>query len=76
MFPSHDRWGARISGVLYLNNSKQNLLFPQLDIEVKPEVGKLVMFTSILKHQTKLQYNNEKKYAIAFNIFDDLEYPT
>ena len=72
----HDHWGARISGVLYLNNSKQNLLFPQLDMEVKPEVGKLVMFTSILKHQTKLQYNNEKKYAIAFNIFDDLEYPT
>tara|TARA_R100000664_G_C2758700_1_gene147840 strand:+ start:4770 stop:5318 length:549 start_codon:yes stop_codon:yes gene_type:complete len=66
----HNHWGARISGVLYLNDSDQNLFFPQLNIEVKPETGKLILFTSILDHHTNLQLEKKNKYAISFNMFE------
>ena len=56
------------SGVLYLSDSEQKLVFPELEIEVTPKKGTLVMFNSYLKHKTNsINKSDEPKYGIAFN---------
>ena len=66
---SHDHREASLSGVLYLNNSEQELFFPELKISVKPEIGKIIIFSGLLKHYTNRNYENNAKYAIAFNMY-------
>ena len=69
----HDHLPNYLSGVLYLNNHKQKLLFDEIKQEVKPEEGKFVLFSSFLKHKAERNLSREIKYAIAFNFaFDDV----
>ena len=64
----HNHGGTMFSGVLYLSDSEQKLVFPELEIEVTPKKGTLVMFNSYLKHKTNsINKSDEPKYGIAFN---------
>jgi len=63
----HDHETCIVSGVLYLNNSKQKLYFNELDIEIIPKIGKMVLFHPCLKHYTKPSLDKTTRYSIAFN---------
>ena len=65
---SHDHKEYVLSSVLYLNKSNQELFFPELQISVKPEIGKVIVFSGILRHFTNRIYDDTSKYAIAFNM--------
>lgn len=59
---------GKMSGVLYLNDSEQKLVFPELDIEVTPKKGTLILFNSYLRHRTnRINNSSDSKYAISFN---------
>jgi len=66
----HNHYAAVLSGILYLNKSDQKTIFPELDIEVTPAVGKVILFHSSLYHFTKPSTNLKPKYAIPFNYFE------
>jgi len=60
--------GYQMSGILYLNNSEQKLVFPEIDIEKKKKKGTLLLFSSYLRHKTdRINYSTDPKYGIAFN---------
>jgi|TARA_Y100001937_G_scaffold83871_1_gene113486 hypothetical protein len=67
----HSHGAAVVSGVYYLNDNDQILYFPQLDLEIKPEKNKLIMFSAFLDHYTNLNKQKTEKYAIAFNLFEE-----
>ena len=62
---SHD--GSVISGILYLSDSNQKTYFPEIEEEIKPTSGKVVLFSSILDHYTKPSLEAKPKYALPFN---------
>jgi hypothetical protein len=62
------------SGVLYLNHSNQNLIFPDIKQEVKPDKGVFCLFNGFLKHGCYKNMDNSSKYAIAFNIAESKPY--
>ena len=64
----HTHKQSNISGVIYLNNHNQELIFPEINQSIKPEKGRFVIFSSFLKHYTKRNLENNNKYAIAFNL--------
>ena len=69
----HDHNGCIISGVLYLQDSDQELYFKELDISIKPKKGKLILFSPLLKHGTKSNLNKKSRYSIAFNYVESEE---
>ncbi len=64
---SHNHSNSIFSGVLYLNNSNQNLIFPELDLKINPIKGKILLFDSILLHKTIPSNEKKARYSIAFN---------
>jgi hypothetical protein len=73
-----EEWGGRtkqhqhlpsiVSGVLYLSEHSQELIFPQINKKIKPEIGKFLLFSSDLSHKCDRTLSNKKKYGIAFNL--------
>ena len=63
----HDHYSQYLSGVVYLNDSKQELIFPEINQKIKPSIGRFVVFSSFLKHHTLRSLEDEYKYAIPFN---------
>jgi len=57
-----------LSGVIYLNNSDQHLLFPDINEKVIPKKGSFAIFSSFLNHSTKRNKTFKRKYAISFNL--------
>jgi hypothetical protein len=57
-----------ISGVIYLNDHSQKLYFPEINEEITPEEGKIVIFSSFLNHKTDRNIFNKPKYALSFNL--------
>ena len=66
----HAHETAFMSGVIYLSNTNQILNFPELNIDIHPKVGSVVLFSGFLKHGTRNYVFQEPKFAIAFNICD------
>ena len=64
----HDHLPSFLSGIIYLNKHSQKLYLPEIKQKVIPECGKLILFSSFLKHYTKRNNDNNSKYAIAFNL--------
>jgi len=56
------------SGIIYLNDHTQTLLFPQIKLKFKPILNSFVLFSSFLKHKTIRNTSNKEKYAISFNL--------
>ena len=71
----HDHARSLWSGVLYLSEVNQPLIFPEINEEVEVQNGNFVIFSSFLKHKTKNSISDDSlKYGIAFNFFDRLDY--
>lgn len=68
----HDHLPAVLSGVIYLNDVKQELIFKELNIKVAPEKGKFVIFSPILKHYTERNLEETSKYGLSFNLMPDV----
>jgi len=64
----HDHVGNVWSGVIYLNSSSQNLIFPEIKQEVKPEPGAFAIFSGFLIHGCAPNNEDFSKFAIAFNM--------
>ncbi len=67
----HHHYGCIISGVLYLQDSDQELYFRELDISIAPKKGKLILFSPLLRHGTKSSLSKKPRYSIAFNYNED-----
>lgn len=63
----HNHLPAYLSGVLYLNDHPQELIFTDINISITPEKGRFVVFSSFLNHKTKRNRTDIPKYAISFN---------
>ena len=63
----HNHAECTLSGILYLNDINQDLIFPDLKISVTPQKGSFLMFSSWLDHMANINHNDFAKYAIAFN---------
>ena len=63
----HDHASNIFSGVFYLNDHHQELIFPEVNIKIKPEKNKIVLFDGFLKHKADRNFEEDIKYAIAFN---------
>jgi len=59
---------AFLSGVIYLNDHHQTLLFPELKKEFTPKLNSFIIFSSFLIHKTIRNTTNIDKYAISFNL--------
>jgi len=66
----HDHASKLWSGVIYLNSSQQNLIFPEINQIIKPEPGAFGVFSSFLKHGCHLNTEDDSKFAIAFNMVE------
>ena len=64
----HDHLPHYLSGIIYLNDHNQTLIFPELKKEIKPKLNSFVIFSSFLIHQTNRNITNINKYAISFNL--------
>ena len=60
------------SGIIYLNDHTQTLLFPEIKLKFKPILNSFVLFSSFLKHKTIRNTSNKEKYAISFNLTTSL----
>jgi len=62
----HDHIPNYISGIVYLTEG-EGTYFSEHDLYVKAEVGKFVLFDSVLKHKVNKSDINKKRYSLAFN---------
>ena len=65
---SHDHLPSVVSGVIYLNDHNQKLIFKEIEEEVIPKKGSFALFSPILKHHCTRNYTNKIKYGISFNL--------
>lgn len=66
----------KYSAVLYLNNlhTTGQLIFTDLNLEVKPEAGDLIVFESRVGGKHKVDPINEDRYTLAFWMTEDPEF--
>lgn len=64
----HTHSEALWSGVVYLNSSNQELIFPEIDCKVKPEEGVFALFSPFLKHGCHRNTDKHSKFGISFNM--------
>lgn len=64
----HTHSGSLFSGVIYLNNCKQPLLFKEIDQKVIPKRGAFCLFSSWLSHGCEVNNTNNSKFGISFNM--------
>jgi hypothetical protein len=64
----HNHRPLYLSGVIYLNKHNQKLIFPQINEEITPNVGKFVIFSGFLNHRTPRNTTKKNKYALSWNL--------
>ena len=69
----HDHLPCYLSGVIYLNNHNQNLIFPELNKKITPKSNSFIIFSSFLIHKTNRNITDTDKYAISFNLTKGLQ---
>ena len=68
----HNHHQSILSGIIYLSNIDQPLVFDEINEFVNPEVGNFAIFSSFLNHKTNKRINDQRtKYGISFN-FDEV----
>ena len=64
----HNHHPALWSGVIYLSNVDQKLVFPQIKQEINVQIGNFGIFSSFLNHKTENRIDTEtEKNAISFD---------
>lgn len=66
----HEHIPCLLSGVIYLNDAEQELIFDDINIKLRPEAGRFAIFSSNLKHYTERNLEDKFKYALAFNLIE------
>ena len=70
----HSHHPGVLSGLIYLSNVDQPLIFDEINESVVPEAGNFALFSSFLYHQTKSRIlDNKIKYGISFNFYEQLD---
>jgi hypothetical protein len=70
----HDHSTNVFSGVIYLSEVSQSLIFPEINEVVKAKEGSFAIFSSYLKHKTDKRMDEFKyKYGLSFN-FTEVAY--
>tara|TARA_R110000868_G_C10550958_1_gene735911 strand:- start:91 stop:645 length:555 start_codon:yes stop_codon:yes gene_type:complete len=64
----HQHTPATVSGIIYLTNEGPGTFFPEVDYTVKEEIGKVVLFSSDLKHSVDKFTFDGYRYTISFNL--------
>ena len=64
----HNHIRCTYSCIFYLNDNDNNLIIPELNIEVVPKKGKLVILSGMLNHRTRRITKNQERYAMVFNL--------
>jgi hypothetical protein len=65
---SHNHRESLWSGVIYLSNVDQSLIFKDINEEVEAKVGNFAIFSAFLNHETKNRIcDGQVKYGMAFN---------
>jgi hypothetical protein len=67
----HEHVPSLISGILYLNDVEQDLIFPEINVRLTPKKGKFVLFSSSLLHYAKRNLTDVAKYGISFNLYGE-----
>lgn len=68
----HNHRQSLWSGVIYLSNVDQTLIFKDIDEEVEAKIGNFAFFSAFLNHETNNRvFKDQIKYGIAFN-FDEV----
>lgn len=65
---THAHEPSFLSGVIYLNNSDQHLIFPDINEKIIPKKGSFAIFSSFLKHKAPRNKTFKSKYGISFNL--------
>ena len=72
----HNHLGTTaFSGIIYLGNEGPGTFFPELNLTVKEEFGKFVIFTPMLDHEVSRYQYKKPRVIAAFNC-DDHKYAT
>jgi|TARA_R100000084_G_scaffold31899_1_gene12295 ectoine hydroxylase-related dioxygenase (phytanoyl-CoA dioxygenase family) len=66
----HSHQEALWSGAIYLSSSSQKLIFPEINKEIKPEIGSFVIFSGFLSHGCEANEDNVSKFGLSFNVFE------
>ena len=64
----HDHSPNYLAAVIYLNEHKQVLIFPEIKKTFKPKKNSFILFSSFLIHKTTRNLTDKYKYAISINI--------
>ena len=64
---SHGDEDVNISGIMYLDNTLPGTYFNRQDIEIKPEPGKIILFSSREEHEVRYMEEDKERYTISFN---------
>ena len=52
---------------MYLDNTLPGTYFNRQDIEIKPEPGKIILFSSREEHEVRYMEEDKERYTISFN---------
>ena len=63
---AHTHRGSYLSGIWYLNDCDNPLIFPQLNLNIKPKKNRILFWDPVLRHYTPM-VEDKTKYALVFN---------
>ena len=64
---THDHGNVEISGILYLENGREETFFTDMRLKIKPEIGKFLIFDSNLFHGVGTNVSKKPRYTMSFN---------
>lgn len=64
----HTHSYSLFSGVIYLSDCQQPLIFKEIEQEVIPKQGAFCLFSSWLSHGCEINNTNNSKFGISFNM--------
>ena len=62
----HTHRGCYLSGIWYLNDCDNPLIFPELNLNIKPKKNRILFWDPVLRHYTPV-VEDKTKYALVFN---------
>ena len=67
----HAHQEAIYSGVIYLNDCDQPLLFKEIEQQIDPKAGSFGIFSGWLTHGNYANITNNTKFGISFNMYSN-----
>jgi|TARA_R100000231_G_scaffold113148_1_gene83959 hypothetical protein len=64
----HDHTAAIVSGVIYLNECDQPLIFEEINEKIYPKPGAFAVFSPWLRHGCHMNLDDRSKFGLSFNM--------